>query len=185
MKILRFTLFCFVASWFVTAANAQQTIADLARQERARKKSLESKVVFSSETRDRAGATVVTSATSGSTADTAKTVAPAPKAPAAPTAVTDKMGRDEKYWRNAFSTARQDLKRAQDRLAVLELKVNSLNSELLRAGMATRENEIRAELAKTKTEQEATRKDVVDKQKALTDLDAELIRSGGLPGWAR
>jgi hypothetical protein len=45
--------------------------------------------------------------------------------------------------------------------------------------------EIRQQLTATEAEQAATREQVDVAQKRITDLEDELRRSGGLPGWAR
>jgi hypothetical protein len=114
----------------------------------------------------------------------ATTSAPAAE-PAKVTGPTDNKGRDEKYWRATFAQARAALKRAEDRLRVLDLKMNNLSSQLLREGVYIRETEIRADIDRTRIDQAGAQKDVADSQQKIADLEDELRRSGGQPGWAR
>ena len=153
-----------------------QTLADVARRERERQKQSRpgtgGSVVGS-------GATVTTSASSSSTASTA-----APAKPA--TAPGDKPVRDEKYWRAQFQKARDDAKRADERVQVLELKLKDLNTQLLRqSDVYNREYRIGAEITETQKQLDDGRKAGELSKKKITDLEEELRRSGGPPGWAR
>ncbi len=151
-----------------------QTLADKARLER-QKKGPPAKVVVTE------GKTVTTSAGTSKTAD-----APVP-APAAASAKgpVDNKGRDEKWWRTTFSQARQELKRFEDKAKLLDLRVTDLSAQLLREGMANREQELRLQLDKAKAEQTATKTEQAKAEQKIRDLEDELRRSGGLPGWAR
>jgi hypothetical protein len=181
MRKLHFLLAIVVISWLASLASAQG-VADLARQERARKKALESKAVLTNgsqpaSTPDAAKPGTATPAT----ADTQKEAAK----PAASTGPTDNKGRDEKYWRATFDKARQDLKRAEDKVTLLDLKLNDLQGQLYREGVYQREMEIRKDIDDTQKAQAAAREDVEACQRRISDLEDELRRSGGLPGWAR
>src|SRR5687768_9321613 len=115
----------------LTLEASGQTIADVARMERARQK----------EAQSRGKGTTYTSATMPfpSHAPPAEP-APAEKSPEANTPgaaqpsaePTAPPVRDEKYWRTLFEAARRDLKRAEDNVGVLETKINELNMQLLR-----------------------------------------------------
>ena len=98
---------------------------------------------------------------------------------------TDNKGRDEKFWRETFEKARQALKRAEDKLRLLDLRMTDLSSQLLRESVYTREMELRAEIDRTAKDQAAARVEVTAGQQKIRDLEDELRRSGGLPGWAR
>src|SRR5262249_28074583 len=111
MKRIHLVLAILIVSWIASSANAQ-TIADLARQERARKKANESKTVLTNNS--------VTPPKGSQPAPTATTgTAKAAESSAATdtTGIRDNKGRDEKYWRTTFDKARQDLKRAEEKLA--------------------------------------------------------------------
>ncbi len=165
-----------LTSWMSSAVYGQ-TLADVARQERARKKALESKIVIN-ETSAPAGKTVTTAAATDKPIVTAAT-------PTAPKGPVDNKGRDETYWRTTFQNARQGLKRAEDRAKLLDVKLTDLNSQLLREGIANRERELRESIDTTKKEQAAANIELQAAQQKIRDLEEELRLSGGPPGWAR
>ena len=190
LKPIYLLLATVIISWLGATANAQ-TIADLARRERERKKGDESKAVLTNATAAAAKASQSTSVTTGTppAADKDKGKDKESQAagakPAAPGVQTDNKGRDEKYWRAAFDKAREEVKRAQGKVTVLDLKMNDLTSQLYREGRYNREMDIREQIAKTQQEQATAREELDGSQKKLSDLEDELRRSGGPPGWAR
>jgi len=166
----------------VTSAATAQNVAEAAREQRARKKAESKAVLTNSATILPKGAEhgtmSITTPSAGETAKTAGTETAA-KGP------TDNKGRDEKYWRTTFANARQELKRAEDKLTLLEARRNDLQGQLYRESVYTHEIELRQQIADTEKQQEVTRAEVEADQKKITDLEEELRRSGGLPGWAR
>jgi len=90
------------------------------------------------------------------------------------TGPTDLQGHDENYWRPKFDAARLAVKRAEDNLKLLDLRVNqtSLKMRGLSGIIALQNRDI-------------ARKDLADAQQKLADLEDQLRRSGGLPGWSR
>lgn len=149
-----------------------QTLADAARQERQRQKRLHSPVVVAR------GTPTTTAASTGSTA--------AVVAPAAPAGPTDNKGRDEKYWRAQFQKARDDVKKADERVQLLDLKVKELNTQILRqSDVYNREYRLGPEIADAQKQLDESRKAADQAKKKISDLEDELRRSGGLPGWAR
>ena len=153
-----------------------QTLADIARRERERQKQAHTGAGTSVAG---SGATVTASASSSSTTNTAVSPKPA-------TAQGDKPVRDEKYWRAQFQKARDDAKRADERVQVIELKLKDLNTQLLRqSDVYNREYRIGAEITETQKQLDDGRKAGELSKKKITDLEEELRRSGGPPGWAR
>ena len=90
------------------------------------------------------------------------------------TGPTDLQGHDEKYWRPKFDEARLAVKSAENYLKLLDLRVNqtSLKMRGLSGIIALQNRDI-------------ARKDLADAQQKLADLEDQLRRSGGLPGWSR
>ena len=151
-----------------------QSLADIARKERERQKTVQSKIVVTG------GAATTVAGTSSTSA------APAPTPPVKPPELTDKQGHDEKYWRAAFQKARDDVKRAETRVELLDLKVKELNTQLLRqSDIYNRENRLGPEITAAQKELEDTRKEAAQAKQKIPDLEDELRRSGGLAGWAR
>ena len=163
---------------FVFAINCSAqsvSIADAARKERERQNQLQSKVVVSN-----AGAS-----TAPKPSDPATSLANAAAGPAKPAAPSAPV-HDEKYWRELFQKARENAKRADDKVQLLDLKVNQLNMDLLnRTDIYNREYRIGPEITKTQAELEVARKEAEIANQKITDLEDELRRSGNPPGWAR
>ena len=168
MKLLRWMCFFLAISLAGSGVVQAQTIADAARQERERRKAVESETsesipVFTSvPPASTAGSTVTTLVKTATTDEKSKSTGP-----------IDLQGHDEKYWRSKFDAARLAVKRAEDNLKLAGLKdANSIPPVHGRNPTATYERDL-------------ARKALADEQQKLTDLDDQLRRSGGLPGWSR
>ena len=88
------------------------------------------------------------------------------------TGPTDLQGHDEKYWRPKFDEARLAVKSAETYLKLLDLKI--ANSIVMRGSNAI-----------ATYERAGAQKALADAQQKLADLEDQLRRSGGLPGWSR
>ena len=167
MKLLRWLCFFLAVSWAGSGVVQAQTIADAARQERERRKAVESEtsksipVVTSVTPAPTAGSTAATSVKTATANETSK-----------PTGPTDLQGHDEKYWRQKFDAARQAVIRAEDNLKLLDKRVNQ--TILMRGSSAI-----------IALQRDVYRKDLADAQQKIADLEDQLRRSGGLPGWSR
>jgi hypothetical protein len=160
--------------WAGSGVVQAQTIADAARQERERRKAVESETSVS--------IPIVTSVTPAATAGSAvttrvKTATANEKSKS--TGPTDLQGNDEKYWRPKFDEARLAIKRAEDNLRLLDLRVNQ--TFMGRGGGWSR---IIA-LENATHDRDVARKALADAQQNLADLEDQFRRSGGFPGWSR
>jgi predicted RNase H-like nuclease (RuvC/YqgF family) len=165
----------------LTLPSFAQSVADVARQERERQKAANSKTVIT-------GIGAQPSIPEESEAKTAQAADATSGTSAAPkkSGVTDNKGRDEKYWRGAFQKAREDAKRADSRVEVLDLKVKELNTKLLRqSDIYNREYRLGTEITSVQKELDDARKEAEQAGKKITDLEDELRKSGGPAGWAR
>jgi predicted RNase H-like nuclease (RuvC/YqgF family) len=164
---------------FSTFVHAQ-SVADFARQERARRGGSEAKIKISNE-----NLSTKPQAAPATDAKPAAEQGAAPETPAA-TKVTDRKGRDEKWWHTAFEEARSDLKHAEDQIKVLQLKLNQTHMDYLqKTDMYNREMRLAAEITDLNNQMDAEQKKADAARKKIEDLEDELRRSGGLPGWAR
>jgi len=169
MKLLRWMCLFLAMLWAGSAVVQAQTIADAARQERERRKAVEREsslsipMVTSITPAATAGSAVTTRVNTSTANEESKSTGP-----------TDSQGHDEKYWRPKFDAARLAVKRAEDNLKLLDLRVNqtSLKMRGLSGIIALQNRDI-------------ARKDLADAQQKLADLEDQLRRSGGLPGWSR
>lgn len=169
MKLLRWMCFFLAMPW--AGVVQAQTIADAARQERERRKAVESQTSVSIPILS----SVTPAATAGSAVTTSvKTANEESKS----TGPTDLQGHDETYWRPKFDAARLAVKRADDNLRLLDLRVNQ--TFLMRRGWS---GIIAVQHAKY--DRDVARKALADAQQNLADLEDQFRRSGGLPGWSR
>jgi hypothetical protein len=68
----------------------------------------------------------------------------------------------------------------------LDLRLKELNTQLLReSALFNREARLTPEIAATQKELDNTRQEVQVAQQRILELEDELRRAGGLPGWAR
>lgn len=155
---------------FALDCSAQSVVADAARQERARQQGLHSNITVT-----------------GVAASTAVTTSGTVSSPVVqPFELKDNNGHDEKYWRKLFDEARAELKRAEDRAQLLETKVKGLNTEYLtRSDIYDRENQLGPQITNNQRALDEARKDIEKANQKISDLEDELHKAGGPPGWAR
>lgn len=190
-------------------ANAQ-TIADIARSERAKRKDApKTAPITNARVAKAKPGSEVSSAPPAPTPDTtappaqALAVSPIPATgPAAPAPEPAKAAetkpetkpepkpeppkdpRDEKWWRNQFDQARTDLRRAENQAAVAQLEVNAANRDYLTRAYdpdGRGPSAIGAATAKL----DAANKGVDEARARLAALDEELRRAGAPAGWGR
>jgi hypothetical protein len=174
-------------------ANAQ-TIADIARQERAKRQATQKAVVITNETlgiKPSQGTEVkqdtepkaegTPAATASPAAPGAAVSAPA-QAPAQPAAQTE--ARDEKWWRAKYEEARTEVRRAENQAAVAQLELNSANRDFLTRSYDPDGRGPAAVAAATKRLAE-TNAAVAAARAKVAGLDEELRRAGAPAGWAR
>jgi len=161
-------LLCFLCS--VPVALSGQSIADAARKERERQKEVRSAVTF-------------TGVATSTTATTSSAVSNPVMKPVEP---KDNSGHDEKYWRSRFDQARSDLKHAEERVQLLTNKTNDLNTQFLnRSDIYNKENRVGGEISDAQKQLDDARMDVEKAKQKISDLEDELHKAGGPPGWAR
>jgi len=179
------TYLLILSTWLLGAGVVQaraQSLADAARQERERQKTVHSAIVISNETLKKEGITAETTAETSGTATTPSKTEAAKK----DEGPTDNEGHNEKYWREKFAAARQDLKRAQDAATLLQLQLNNLNTEFLRQGdMYNKENRLGPQITDTQKQLDDAQKQVKASEQKISDLEDDLRKAGGPPGWAR
>lgn len=182
----RFLLAAAIAA--VAGNSLAQSVADVARRERARQSSAQSKVVITGTSS--APATDSTTPSANSDVTPSATAAPASGAATTPTAgnpaETAPPERGEQYWRSAFQRAREELSRAESAAQIMDLRVKQLNTEFLRAGeIYNREYRLGPEIAAAQKQLDEARNQADAARKKIADLEEQLRRSGGPAGWAR
>jgi hypothetical protein len=169
---------------FNTMAFAQGvSLGDAARQERARQKSSTGNLKVTNETLGTAEGPPSVSEPAKNDTDAAKAATPKPED------IADDSGdapHDEASWRAAFSHARDAVKRAEDRVQIVQVELNKLNLDLLtRSDIFNREGQL-APLIDAKNEELANaEKDLAAAKEKVSQLETDLRKSGSPSGWAR
>ncbi|MBZ5701289.1 MAG: hypothetical protein LAN84_05530 [Acidobacteriia bacterium] len=92
----------------------------------------------------------------------------------------------EKYWRARFAQAYARLRTAEKELDVLQREWNRLQKQHYDdPNKALREQYTRKEINERAALIEQKKKEILGLQQDLSDMEDDLRRSGGLPGWAR
>jgi hypothetical protein len=152
-------------------ANAQ-TLADHAREERAKKQASSTIVINNSTIKETTGTV--------HTADPAALpAAPAAAQPAAPAAQ-----HDEKWWHEQFERVRAEIKRLDTQISLLESSVKEANRDFLTraydpSGAGQRN------ITEANAKLEAAKAARAQEEKKLAQLQDDLRRSGQPAGWAR
>jgi hypothetical protein len=179
MKLTLLILALYAVAPAVVSAQTP-SLADVARQERARQKDLASKVTVTNET---LGTTAADTAPAKPPATSKAATEPVPeKAAETPAPVTH----DEKWWRDSFKTGRDDLKRAEDRVQVLKLELNKLNMDMLtRDDIYNKEGQLGPKITLKNAELAAAEKDADKARQKVAQLEDDLRKSGSPVGWSR
>ena len=175
--------------WIVTFAlctsvwaNAQ-TIADVARRERAKRQEPPRPRIATIEI----VGTPAPPPEPPKDSSTAKPGTPS-NAPAAagatPASETKQDGRDEKWWRGEFDKKRVDIRRAENQVAVAQLEVNAANRDLLTRSFDPDGRGPAAVNAAT-ARLDAAQKYLESSRAGLAQLEEELRQAGAPAGWAR
>jgi len=95
------------------------------------------------------------------------------------------QAKDEPYWRAKFAAARKTLADDTKELDILQREFNLKQEQYSQdPNWAMHEQNNRADINKTQSDIETKKQDVEKDKQALSDLEDELRKSGGNPGWA-
>lgn len=158
------------------------SVADAARKTRAQKKeSVKPVKVFTDDNLgDIKGQISVVGSQPSSQADTT-----APKNEDAKAASAPEGKKDEAYWKGKFKAARKALADDTREVDILQREFNLKQEQFYTDPTAAMKQQYsREDLEKTQSQIDAKKQDVEKDKQAISDLEDELRRSGGEPGWA-
>jgi hypothetical protein len=166
-----------------------QNLADVARAEEARRKTVKGQVkVYTNETlRGADGGEApqapptqapATAPASGSTAKPAAQTGTKPAAPAAD-------AKDEKLWRDRLAAARDALNRSQTFADALQTQINGLYTEFVNMSDPAQRSLIEQKRLAAIAEQDRVKADIAKQTKALADIEDEARRANVPAGWLR
>jgi hypothetical protein len=163
-----------------------QSLADVARAEEARRKTVKSPgKVYTNDDLKRGGnesgapAPVATAGTKP--AEAAK---PAP-GPQPPEPAKDGITKDEKYWRGRVAGAQQALARNKVLLDALQSRVNALTTDFTNMSDPAQRAVIEENRKTALNEMERVKRDIDNGNKELITIDEEARKASVPPGWLR
>jgi hypothetical protein len=172
----------------LVAVGAQgASLADVARQEQERRKSVKaaSKVLTNKDLRSvpapAAAAPQSETAPAADTGDASQAAAASTEAEKAP----EEPAKDQAYWSARFSDLQTQLSRNETFAVALQARINALANEYTNQGDGVRQQAIAAERQKAIDELNRVTKQIAADKKAIADLQEEARRTGVPPGWLR
>ena len=178
---------------FSTAAMAQSPLAEAARREAERRKAADAA----------AKAPVTTTYTNDDLAKLPPRAAPiAPKPPATEVTTIGPAGnaaapaagtpgapadapKDEKYWRERITTARNNLSRAEIFAESLQSRINALSNDIVNRDDPAQRDKLAQDRQRALDELAKVQGEIKDFQKAIADIEAEARKLSVPPGWLR
>lgn len=165
-----------------TGVAAGQSLADVARAEEARRKTVKGQAkVYTNET-----------LRGGDGGDPG--IAPAPPLAAKPvpppasepaTSGASDSAKDEKYWRERLSNARDAVKRSQTFADALQSQINGLYTEFVNMSDPAQRAVIEQKRLAAIAEQDRLKADIARQTKAIAEIEDEARRANVPAGWLR
>lgn len=177
---------------FVSVSYAQQSLADLAKQEKERREEIKNNRVITDEEaakyRGEAQASPALPEQPSGTAHLDKRGAEAVNKPQTdnPEAdePTDFEGRPESFWRKTMAEARQKVKDLTNEANALVLKIADMKNEFYRMDSGFKQRgDLQREIQKSYYEQDLNKENLENAKLELQDLENQARKSGALPGW--
>ena len=168
------------------AGGSAQSLADIARQEEARRKAVTSSgKVYTNEALRPVPPSEAAPAPASSAPEppAASTPPPAPSAPEE--AAPGETPKTEAEWRKRVTATREALSRAQIFAEALQSRINVLSADFVNRDDPAQRNVVAADRQKALDELDRVKKEIQGHQKALTDIQEEARRAGVPAGWAR
>jgi hypothetical protein len=171
-----------------------QSLADVARAEEARRKTVkgQAKVYTNDTLRGADGgeppAAPPTASASSSPANTAAVDAaakPGSPQPNAPAPAAADGAKDEKFWRDRLAAARDALARSQTFAEALQTQINGLYTEFVNMNDPAQRALIEQKRLAAIAEQDRVKGDITRQTKALADIEDEARRANVPAGWLR
>jgi hypothetical protein len=175
----------------VTAPLAAQSLADVARKEQDRRKTIQkpSKVLTNKDLGGAPGAASPVTPAAAAPDSNAKTPAAADKSGEKPGADGEKKAeepaKDQAYWSGRAKGLQTQLERDQTFAVALQSRINALTTQYVNQGDPIQQAALGAERQKSVDELNRLTKQVEDDKKAIANLQEDARRAGVPSGWLR
>jgi hypothetical protein len=175
-----------------------QSLGAVARAEEARRKTVPAAKVYTNDNlpvieaapEAPAAAAAEAGAVAQATAEApvqpdAGVAADAADAPSAKGATAPSGKKDEAYWRKRIQTERDALARADSFALALQSRINALSTDFANRDDPAQRNMIAGDRQKALNELDRVRKEIVDRNKAISAIQQEARRENVPAGWVR
>jgi len=178
-------------SWMLPAVAPAQSLAEVAKQEEARRKAVKEagKVYTNTDLRPDISKGEPAASASAQTdkaapADGAKPSADGKDA-SADKKKTDEPVKDQAYWSGRIGEARSALDRSKIFADALQSRLNSLAADFVNRDDPAQRSQIELERQRAASELARVTKEIAEHTKAITDIEEEARKAGVPPGWLR
>jgi hypothetical protein len=180
------TLVMACASVAYGQASSTVSLAEVARQEEARRKSTKKATMVFTNANLAAADAPTARPSAPTTSSNATPTNTSPTIPGGPAPPVDKAAmRDQAYWQGRISKARTDLTRTQMFADSLQTKINSLRTDFTNRDNRVEREKIQQDLNTALAELERLKKELDLQQKAITAIEDEARRANVPSGWLR
>ena len=172
------------------AAASAQSLADVARREEERRKTVRtSGKVYTNDALIPDPGSTGAAPTAPPAAQPAAPPAPAAGAPAVPKpdepAAAGAVPKTEAEWRKAVAAERDGLSRAQIFAEALQSRINVLSADFVNRDDPAQRDTVAAERLKSLAELDRVKQEIQQHQKAITTIQDQARRAGVPAGWTR
>ena len=187
----RLVILLVLFSWMVPTVAHAQSLAEVAKQEEARRKAVKEagKVYTNTDLRPdiskgEPAASASAQADKAAPADGAKPSADGKDA-SADKKKTDEPVKDQAYWSGRIGEARSALDRSKIFADALQSRLNSLAADFVNRDDPAQRSQIELERQRAANELARVTKEIAEHTKAITDIEEEARKAGVPPGWLR
>ena len=187
-RVLAIAITLVVASSSAAFAQASSTVslAEVARQEEARRKSTKKATMVFTNANLAAADAPTARPSAPTTSSNATPTNTSPTIPGGQAPPVDKAAmKDQAYWQGRISKARTDLTRTQMFADSLQTKINSLRTDFTNRDNRVEREKIQQDLNTALAELERLKKELDTQQKAITAIEDEARRANVPSGWLR
>ena len=165
-----------------------QTLAEVARKEEARRRSVKQsgKVYTNGDlTADITASSVDAPTNASPAAPEPSTQVPSVNLPGGNGQAADTERKDEAYWRQRITGARSALERSRIFADALQSRLNALATDIVNRDDPAQRAQLELERQRAMAEMERVKQEMAEQTKAIADIEEEARKAGVPPGWLR
>jgi len=170
------------------AALAGQSLADVAKKEEARRKTVKpARKVYTNGDLKGDGSAPSTPSAAGTNTPPPSSQVPSTTLPGGKpeNAESKEPAKDQAYWSNRIGAARAALDRSRIFADALQSRINALSADFVNRDDPAQRAQIELERQRAAAELNRVKGEMTEQTKAITDIEEEARKAGVPPGWLR